>query len=560
MPSWLRGCVSAATVLAAAGLAGPVQAETRALLIGVADYTSSGIPDLEGPTNDLASMEQLLRAQGAADISVLRDGNATRTSIETAVHALGLRAKPGDWVVVYFSGHGSQALAAQKGDEDDNLDEFLVLSALDLEKPDPEQYITDNDFHAWFARYIPAQVDILQMADACHSGTLNRSVDRRAWRFTPRLAAYRGATPLQLTRPEPRFAAVNLASGPQAAAGEVTDLANVVYIGAAQDDQLALEASLPTESSPSRGLMTYAFEQALTAKSADGSGLAADTDRDGTVSVGELGAYLDAQTRALTGSRQWSSTRFPAGRERAALFRTSRPAQAPVQAAATPAAPKPAVFAADRNAAKLLAGQPAWTVAARAADADFVWDAPAGTVLRRSGDVVARRVTALPALRGVLEKWAAMEQLRPLLTTQAAKVVIGPKGEGARYDPGARVNVAVTTPSNPAAAAAPYVTVFNLASDGEVQTLYPLANDGEGRAPARGGAIDLLATQVVEPYGADHVLAVVTPQKPDALRGLLRTLEGSRASSQVAAAVRSELAKAGAGAGVTVGELYTGPS
>jgi hypothetical protein len=559
MTSWVRGCVSAATVLAAAGLAGPVQAETRALLVGVTEYTSPGIPDLEGPTNDLVAMEQLLRAQGATDISVLRDGNATRTSIETAVHALGLRAKPGDWVVVYFSGHGAQAQAAQKGDEDDNLDEFLVLSGLDLEKPDPEQYITDNDFHAWFALYIPPQVDVLQMADACHSGTLNRSVDRRAWRFTPRLAAYRGDAPLQLTRPAPRFADLSIGRGPQAAAGEVTDLPNVVFIGAAQDDQLALEASLPTESSPSRGLLTYSFEQALTAKSADGAGLAADTDRDGTVSIGELGAYLDAQTRALTGSRQWSSTRFPAGRERAALFKASRPAA--TQATAAPAPPKPAVFAADRKAAALLAGQPGWTVAARATDADFVWDAPAGTVLRRSGDVVARRVTALPALRGVLEKWAVMEQLRPLLSTQTAKVVIGPKGEGARYDPGARVNVAVTTPSKPTAAAAPYVTVFNLAADGEVQTLYPVgAEDGDGRAPARGGAIDLLTTQVVEPYGADHVLAVITPQKPDGLRGLLRTLEGSRASAQVAAAVRSELAKGGAGAGVSVGELYTGPS
>ena len=37
------------------------QAETRAILIGVSRYESPAIPDLMGPANDLAAMEELAR-------------------------------------------------------------------------------------------------------------------------------------------------------------------------------------------------------------------------------------------------------------------------------------------------------------------------------------------------------------------------------------------------------------------------------------------------------------------------------------------------------------------
>ena len=62
-----------------------------------------------------AAVEQLLRRQGASDITVLTEDQVTRTKVETAFHALGLRARPGDWVVLLYAGHGAQAAAAIKG-------------------------------------------------------------------------------------------------------------------------------------------------------------------------------------------------------------------------------------------------------------------------------------------------------------------------------------------------------------------------------------------------------------------------------------------------------------
>src|SRR4051812_34431332 len=112
-------CAGFATLLLCALFApAGAQAETRALLVGVSNYTSPLIPDLRGPANDVAAMEALLRGQGASDLVVLRDDGATRTTIEKALHDLGQRSKPGDWLVVYFSGHGAQAQAAVAGDEE----------------------------------------------------------------------------------------------------------------------------------------------------------------------------------------------------------------------------------------------------------------------------------------------------------------------------------------------------------------------------------------------------------------------------------------------------------
>lgn len=541
-------CVAAATVGTALFTAAPALADTRALLVGVADYASDGITDLSGPENDLAAMENLLRAQGATDITVLKNSDGTRTAIEAAIHALGLRAKPGDWLVVYFSGHGAQA-AALDGQEEDGLDEFLVLSAFDMSAPKPEHYITDNDFHTWFSRYVSPEVQVLHIADACHSGTLNRSIDRRAWSFKPRLAVYRGDKPLQLSRAAPRFPGVR--SDAPAGQGEPQDLPNVVFIGAAQDDQLALEASWPVETAPSRGIMTWAFQQGVSTYGVDGKTLAADADRDGFVQVGEIASYLESQTRQMTGSRQQASTRFAPGRDKVSLFEkiTTKPQPAPPVA-------KPFVYAGDPKAQALLAGGTEWNVAKARQTADFQWDIATGTVLRRSGDVVAQGVTTLPVLKGVLQKWATVEALRPMLSESLSKVVVGPQRDGARYKARERVDLAVTTPG--AGAKPGYATVFNLASDGTVQKLYPLAEDGDGRLPANGAPLAVLSTQVIAPFGADHVVSLVTPERPDSFRRLLGTVDGQRSSAQLTTAIREELKKGGPNSALSVGELYTG--
>ncbi len=553
MSIWGRGLkttVLAIFVTLSLGANGAM-AETRALLVGVWQFHSNLIMDLRGPENDLAAMETIIRGQGATDVTVLRNDIVSRTSVETALHAMGLRSKPGDWILLYYSGHGAQAEAAVKGTRDGDLDQFLPLAGFDPDVQDAERFIVDKDFYNWIARYVPKDVQVLMIADACHSGTLHRSVDQRAWGFTPRLALRSASGELKLaSRPAPRFPGI-LAGTEPVETVDRADLPNLVYISAAKDDQLALEASLPVEGAPSRGLLTYSFEQGLTMPGADGKTLAADENQDGTLSLGELGAYLNVQVRALTGQRQESSSVIPPGRENIGVFAKILPPPAP------PAAPpRPGLYVADAKRRASVTGDFPWRVLPVAAGADFLWDAGKGTMLRRSGDVVAQQVIGVPQIRGVIEKWDAVEALRPLLSERAARLMVGPQENGARYPAGAPVALTLQQASD-GASGERYATVFNLASDGTVQSLYPDASEGAGKL-APGQSLPILDSQVIAPFGADHVVALITGTPPDQFRALLRSVEGQRAAARLVAPIKALLAKDGGQASLSIGELYTG--
>lgn len=531
-----------------------VRAETRALLVGVWQFDNPLIPDLKGPQNDLPAMEALVRGQGATDVTVLRNDIVSRTTVETALHALGLRSKPGDWILLYYSGHGAQADAAVKGTQDGDLDQFLPLAGFSLDQQDPERFIVDKDFYAWIARYIPRTVQVLMIADACHSGTMHRSVDQRAFGFAPRVALQGTSSGVQLTaRPAPRFPGVLAAqeeAGPNATARE--DLPNLIYVGAALDDQLALEASLPVEGAPTRGLLTYALEQGLTTLGADGRTLAADANQDGDVSIGEIAVYLNSQVRALTGQRQESTAFYDSGKQNLGVF-----AHVDVPAVTPPPPPDVlAVHATDAKTMALLGGEPGWRVVPGAAAADFLWDQPKGNVLRRSGDIVAQKVGTLAAFRGVVEKWKMVEKLRPLLSESSARMMIGPDRNGARYPVGSEVRLTLRQEQGPSTAAR-YATIFNLASDGTVQMLYPVAGDGDGLL-APGTNPPEIDNEVIAPFGTDHVVAILTPERPVKLRSALRGANNQRAAGRLIEPVRDAMSTAGGRGALSVAELYTG--
>lgn len=557
----VRQCGFSACVLSllCAVIAIPAHAETRVLLVGVWKFHSADIPDLKGPENDLAAMEALMRQQGATDVTVFDNDQVTRTSVETALHALGLRSKPGDWILVYYSGHGAQAEAAVKGTADGDLDQFLPLAGFDPDKQDPERFIVDKDFYNWMARYIPRAVQVLMIADVCHSGTLNRSIDPRAFRFTPRVAFRGDIAEFSLTsRPAPQFPGV-LGAEETIDGGSLirADLPNVIYIGAALDDQFALEAPLPVEGAPSRGLLTYSFEQGLTSRGANQKTAAADLDGDAKVTMDEIAAYLDSQVRALTSQRQEPSAHIPTGRGSQVLFGTVATAR-PGKPLAPGVATLPAMFAPEKAVlAQLSAPDFPWRTAPDSAHADFVWDSAQGVVLRRSGDAVATGVTTISALRGVVEKWNAVDQLRPLLSERSVILEIGPRPSGARYPAGAKVSVTVRRPVPARGDRAEYLTLFGIASDGTVQTLYPLVVDGAGLLGAN-GATPEIDNVVIPPFGADHLIAVVTPTEPVAFRALVRSVDNQRAAGRLVGPIRDALTAAAGRGALSIGELYSG--
>ncbi|GGZ10178.1 caspase family protein [Novosphingobium colocasiae] len=550
---WRAGLSLGALALSATGTT--ARAETRALLAAVWQYGNPMFQDLEGPANDLPAMEAIVRSQGAKDVTVLRNDQVTRTSVETALHALGLRSKPGDWIVFYYAGHGTEAEAAVKGTADGDYDQFIPLAGFDPDAQDTERFIVDKDFYAWMARYIPPDVMILMIADTCHSGTMNRAVDPAASRFVPRMALRGSRDDFKLVgRPAPRFPSVL----PPAAGAVRTiapvdraDLPNLVFIGAAQDDQLAQESMLPASGAPWRGVLTYAFEQGLRQSPTDSKTATADLDHDGKVSVSEMGVYLDGRVRSLSSQLQKPNTAYVAGEGDAVLFVTPARLKPPAGVAL------PGLYVTGQGATALSAGgNVPWRLAATRDQADFIWNSDDGQVFWRTGDVVARDVTSPGVLRGVVEKWNAIARLDALMNEKKVRVTVGPKPNGTRYAPGEHVDLALQYDGGAASTAPLYATVFNLASDGTVQTLYPASpQDGEGRL-GPDGTLPVVSTAAVAPYGADHVVALVTAQPPTALRTLLASIDNQRLAARVVEPVRQVLA---GGGGLSINELFTGP-
>lgn len=514
-----------------AAFAPPASAEIRALIVTVSQYAAP-IPSLEGPPNDAAALKAVLVAQGAKDIVSLNDAQATRATIRSQLQALGQRARPGDWVIFYYAGHGSQAKSHDPSEED-GMDEFLPLSGFKVAKPDPNQFILDNDLRGWLVNFFPTTVNVLQIADACHSGTMNRSLvaatafKRRSALDNPMAIALPSAPP-----------------DPMAVAPAGVDPPNLVYVGAAQDNQFALEGPLPRGDSPARGLLTYALEGALKDRRPNGR-LAADADDDGKLSLAELASSLESRTRELSSTQQWSSAAVPARNERSVIFQPLKPPPADER----PIEVKPA----DDEAADLLGGKGPWASIPRGTP-DLTWNAKEGWVTDSRGDRVAENLTSAEQLSGVIMKRRAIAQLSGSANERQVKVDIGPRPRGQLYKKGESVDLAVTHRGGEA-----WLTAFNLAGDGTVQLLYPLEGDGDGRMVAGQTRVVMARTKAVPPFGIDNVVAVVTPTEPSVLRAALKRIDGKREAMVAAGLVRDELDTAKGRAAMALGELYTGP-
>lgn len=526
----MRRLLASLAAMGLAAFAQPASAEIRALIVTVSQYTAP-IPSLEGPPNDAAALKAVLTEQGAKDIVSINDAQATRASIRAALEALGKRSKPGDWVVFYYAGHGSQAKSRDPGEED-GMDEFLPLSGFKVSKPDVNQFILDNDLHGWLVNFFPTTVNVLQIADACHSGTMNRS-----------LAA---ATPFKRRSALDNPMAISLPpspADPMAVAPAGANPANLVYVGAAQDNQFALEGPLPRGDSPARGLLTYALEGALKDRRPNGR-LAADADDDGKLSLAELATSLETRTRELSSTQQWSSAAVPARNERSVIFQPLKPPPADER----PIEVKPA----DDQAADLLGGKGPWASIPRGTP-DLTWNAKEGWVTDSRGDRVAENVTSDAQLTGVIMKRRAVSQLAGSANERQLKVDIGPRPKGQLYKNGESVDLAVTHRGGEA-----WLTAFNLAGDGTVQMLYPLEGDGDGRMVAGQTRVVMARTKASAPFGVDNVVAIATPTEPKLLRAALKRIDGKRDAMAASGLVRDELDAAKGQAAMSLGELYTG--
>ncbi len=164
--------------------------ETRAVVVGVSDYLVLDA-DLKGPSHDARLMAETLIARGVAPgaVTVLSSdpaglpvgvatGAPTRDGILTAMQAAAAASAPGDTVVFYFSGHGSQAPDAS-GDEGGGYDEILLPADAAGWKGAigaVENALLDDELQAFAQELMDRDVALVGLIDACHSATGFRAI------------------------------------------------------------------------------------------------------------------------------------------------------------------------------------------------------------------------------------------------------------------------------------------------------------------------------------------------------------------------------------------------
>ena len=222
------------------------QGQTYAVVVGISDYQalSNRTGDLRFADRDARQVAQFLMSKAggsvpASHLLLLTNRQATRSRIEQAL-ALFRRARPGDRVLFYFSGHGLS-------------DSFAPYDA----RPGPyPNMLTHHDLKAAFRRSSASTK--LCIADACLSGSMTQVRQDRA-------------APTSVSTP--------------------ADGSNVAMLLASRSTQYAVESRRLTG-----GTFTHYLLLGLSGR--------ADRNADRTVTIRELHQYVAPRVRQATHGRQ----------------------------------------------------------------------------------------------------------------------------------------------------------------------------------------------------------------------------------------------------------------
>lgn len=526
------GLASLIALAAALGLASPASAARYALVVGVDDYEPP-INKLHGAVNDARDIADALGKTGTDRLVLLTDKQVTRAAVEAAWTGLLAEATAGDTLIFTYAGHGSQEPATEGDpDEPDGLDENFPLAGYGLKGGALAERIVDNDIALWLKDAEAKKVHVIFVADACHSGTMYRSVSLGVqYRAAPKVRI----DPAELLEFTPAKPQVSEKIG---ADDDVTFLAGV------SDERLVPEISIDGNT---RGALSFAFARAIEG--------AADAEGDGVVTEKELNAFVRTKVQQLTDSQQVPQSFPPVSRTIAVLGTPklkAEPGEPPeldpsteevVRIALGIASEAPLTLAyRDGEGPGTVSGA---TVVADLASADLVYDVAGRSVEKRVAGIVAEDVGP-EGLPGIVAKWRAIAVLK----AAAGKGVVGFEvASGPRtYAKGEKLTVAL------GASTKQYLTVFNLPPNGRVEFLYPTrGNERDEDQRVKPFSMQL---QVKDPpFGAEHLVAVMSDQPLDDLHTALKTLGSPDAAVELPALLRNAIA--GQSISIGIASIFT---
>ena len=261
--------------------------EYHALLIGVGGSTDSLKKPLAGPGNDVAALRDTLVATlgfPARNIKTLVGSEATKEAILQGIDTLSVRSKPGDHILVYYSGHGTSMY--DKGQSRLNLPHssgaiipYDAKTRGDAGEIRDSLIIGSRDLRPRIKKLEKDRL-VLGVFDACFSGYSFRSLPGQG---SPKAEPVSRYTPLI---PTGTYSPVK--TDTVTIDRETYPYTNVYYISASSESQKAWDVSLgsyggyKTFDGKPHGLFTDQFIRVLRGE------FMADSNNDGRMSFGEL--------------------------------------------------------------------------------------------------------------------------------------------------------------------------------------------------------------------------------------------------------------------------------
>lgn len=470
------------SLLVSAAPLGVAYAKTFALVVGVDAYPYE--VSLDGAVKDATDVEGALRRAGIDQMATFFDAAARKDDIRAAWTGFVDAAGEGDTIIFTYAGHGAQMPELVAGDEADGLDEFLQLPGFDRNRAveTDHEIIVDNELNAWFSEAEAKGVHVLFVSDSCHSGGMSRAFSGKT-----RLAQ---AVTVKLSPPSQE--AVSGAQVKEAQFRQVTVLA------ASLESQPSPEVIIGGEA---RGALSWSFARAV-----EGS---ADRNGDGRISRIELEDYVFANVKHQSEALQIPNftPQVPRSEDEVVM-----PLTRSVAAAADPSAQKTKTHKPvretgwDGKLALTVSGSQMVPENTGGSGVPYRWDAASGVFYTPNGDVAGENVNE-GNIQVVVNKFILLDFLKAMASQNPGTVSLAPQRD--IYAAGDRL--AFDAP----ASGYKNMIVFNLANTGEVQLLDVQAEGTESHE------FKLTDLQVVEPFGADHLIAISTNEPIDAIGAAL---------------------------------------
>lgn len=525
------------------------------LVIGINDYQDM---PLDGAVNDAKDVADALDKIGAKQVILLQDKEADRDSIINKWKSLTGQAKKGDVLVFAYAGHGSQEPEHVANSESDHMDENFLLANFKNRDQPSYQRIVDDEIDALF-RETP-DLKILFVADSCHSGTVTRSF------AAPKKFKNRSIPPITIQndaltvlygakRGEKNSGAATDASDKKGGVdGDVA--AHVFGFSGVPDHDVVTEINDPDTKQP-RGALSMAFAKALrNAAVADEKELSKE----------KLQHLITENVRMTTEGQQKiqpfgaNDLMIPINAKRSASQSQATVANTSgkTTSALTEQLPDFTVFVTNvpntvsENQWRPLLGRAKSTDNNQTANA--IWDIGRERIFSQLGDVIYdghQRTRAFsrstkpqsPASTGnieityatkVFDKLIAVEQIKKYSETVSPTIVLKPNDRLHRA--GEQVTLEVRDQQYP------YLTLFNIASDGTINNLYPLKDETTNdplEVPLNKPYA--LSLNVEPPYGGDHFVVIFSEKALTELHRELQEMNNGQNADKVRAALERHL-------------------